>query len=647
MFLKKLRQYRIPIKSEDSVDLDLIVDSKSLIGLGVPIELVNISSSGLGLFVASPTELADVFEVKLKYKNHSISGMGHVVRRMEESSKDYTDYVGVEFVEIDSILIQNFIHEIISDMSSQRLRGLMMDMIENEGRSILSKDDPIEVSASILTDLFHVFQKYNNSHQLMYLFSQEVKRSIGARNFRFYTFEHEGKNVSIFDFKEGKELDSVLPLVGHLKKVKESGKVIKSRLIKGKNEDQFYNLLQTLFETHIDTFILAPVVDKWGMTIGVLEFSNKDSHELFDEEDYFKVTLLATILGMNFSINNDVENYEYAKKLQNFYDAGQLIGTSEECRYLNSFMESTGASDDNVFIYGDYGVGKKLIAIGIHEKSARSTHGIGHINCHDLDSEKALKYALNSQGDHIGALELYSGGTIMFKDINFLSKELQEVLYHEIENRNDIRFIATSTKNYESLIESEHYSELYQFFMGKSVRVPTLNERKEDIIPLIHFFTYQLCMENDLAPKSISHEVISHFQSYDWPGNISELKIALERLIVMGRDVKTLAYKRSRAFPLLDREIDIDFTFGLDLHHDFIDHFEVLSSGDFEELYFYSYVEELVAKDEYSFTELAMKFDLDGEKFYEKLYHAHDLMMKYFGVNSELINIYLESDLAA
>jgi len=644
--LKKLRQYRIPIKSNDNVEVDLVAESKSLRGLGVPIDLVNISSSGIGAFVSSPTVLDDVFEVQLKFNKLSITGMAHVVRRQTEESKEYTDYVGIEFVEVDSILLQNFIHEIISKMSSKRLRGLMMDMIDDEGRSLVSVDEQLDVSASIVTDLFHVFQKYNNSYELMYLFSQEVKRSVGANDFRFYMFEHEGRDVSIFDFKEGHSLESVLPLAGYIRQVKDTGKVIRSRLTE-KSDDQFYNLLQTLFDINIDTFMLAPVVDKWGMIVGVIEFSNKENHELFTEDDYYKVSLLSTIIGLNFSIGNDVENFEYAKKLKSFYDEGQLIGTSEECRYLNSFIESSGSTDDSILIFGEYGVGKKLIAIGIHEKSERSVHGLGHVNCHDVDSEKALKYFLNSQGEHIGALELYSGGSIVFKDINFLNLELQEKLFEAIKERNDIRFMATSTQNYEALNPDEHFMPLFDFFMGKTVRVPTLKERKEDIVPLIHFFAYQLCSENDLAPKTISQEIINHFSSYDWPGNISELKIALERLIVMGRDLKTLVYKRNRVLPLLDREIDHDFTFGLDLHHDFLDHSEVFSSGEFEELYFYFYVEEIASMKNFSLSELALQFDLNVESFYEKLFHAHDLMLKYFGVNSELIGFFLEDKAVA
>jgi transcriptional regulator with GAF, ATPase, and Fis domain len=645
--LKKLRQYRIPIKSNDNVEVDIISESKSFSSMCIKIDLANISSSGVGIHISTPTTLDDVFEVQLKYNKTIISGMGQVVRRYTDDAKEYIDYVGIEFVEIDSILLQNFIYDIVSNMPSKRLRGLMMDMIENEGRSVLTEEDSLEVSASIVTDLFHVFQKYNNSHELMYLFAQEIKRNIGAKDFRFYMFEHEGRDVSIFDFKEGKAKDSILPLAGHIKEVRDSGKVIKSRLTKGKNDDQFYNLLQTLFDINIDTFMLAPVVDKWGMIVGVIEFSNKDNHELFTEEDYYEVSLLSTIIGLNFSLTGETENFDYAKKLIKFYEKGLLIGTSEESRYLNSFMESSGKTDDNILICGEYGVGKKLIAIGIHERSERSSHGLGHVNCHDIDSEKSLKYFLNSQGEHIGALDLYSGGIIVFKDINFLEKELQEKLHEELKARDDIRFIATSTQTVESLVKEDHYLPLFDFFAGKSVRVPALRERKEDVIPLIHFYAYQLCLENDLAPKSISQEIINYFSSYDWPGNISELKIAIERLIILGRDLKTLVYKRNRVLPLLDREIDHDFTFGLDLHHDFLDHSDVFSSGDFEELYFYFYVEELVEMKNYSFTELSAVFDLDQQSFYEKLYHAHDTMYKYFGVNSELIGYYLEDKAVA
>jgi len=650
-YLKKLRQYRIPIKTSDNVIVDIVSESKSLSSLNVDIELVNISSSGVGVYIPSHHILDEVFDVELRFQKLYLTGRAHVVRRTKEETREFDDYVGVEFVEVDVFLLQNFIHDIVSNMSSRRLKKLMVDMIENEGRAVINENEDLEVSAYILTELFHAFEKYNNSYSLMFLFAQEVKRTINAEKFRFYMFEHDGKDVSIFDFEEGKPSSSVLPISGHIKDVKDTGKIIRSRLSKKNVDDQFYSLLQTLFDVNIDTFILAPVIDKSGMTVGVIEFSNKSNHELFNEKDLYEVSLLSTIIGLNFSLHNDTENFEYAKKLQEFYDAGHLIGTSEESRYLNSFIDTTSLTEDNVFISGEYGVGKKLIAVNMHNKSPRSIHGIGHVNCHDIETEKDLTRVLSSDGEHTGILDFYSGGTIVFKDINFLSVELQEKLYNELVLRDDIRFMATSTQTLETLERDVGHDVIYRplisFLSTKSVRVPALRERKEDIIPLTHFFAYQLCQSSDLAPKNISAEVLNHFSNYDWPGNISELRIALDRLIILGRDLKTLVYKRTRVLPLLDREIDHDFTIGLDLNHDFLDQSDAISSGDFEELYFYFYVEELVGMKHYEFFELAEHFDMEYDQFYERLFHAHDKALTYFGVNSELVSIYLEDKAAA
>lgn len=639
--MKKLRQYRIPITEEDGVTADILVDGRS-IKEQRDFHLINLSSSGIGIGLASGFSFESIFEVKLAFKNYNVTAKGKLARRYPSKERENHEYVGVEFLEVDSYALQTLIYELIKGMNQYRLRSLLMDMIQNEGIAIHNDEDELEVSAPILVDIFNMFQKYNSSYHLMFLFAQEVRRTIGAKDFRFYTFENDNRDVSIFNFETGVPSKSVLPILGKIKEVKDSRNIYSSRLSKTIQEDEFYNLLQTLYDVSIDTFILAPVIDKSGHMVGILEFSNKENHELFSPKDKSEVLLLSTILGLTFSLNYETESYSYVHDLIDQYNEGILIGASEENRYVNSFIQNCAKTNDPVLITGEFGVGKKLVAVNIHNKSERSQYGLGHINSHDVEDIKSLKNMLYTFGAHIGAFELYTGGTIVFKDINFLSFKTQKFLYNELSKRSDIRFIATSSVTLEALKHRDDvFWPLIDFFSAKKIRVPSLNERKDDIIPLAHYFTYILCQENGLAPKTISGEVFNHFKSYDWPGNISELKIALERLIILGHDLKSLFYKKTRVVPILDREIDEDFTYGLDLSHDLIGQTQLVSSSDFEILYFYFYVDSLLEKGHFELFELSDFFHMEGEEFYEKLFHAHEKAISYFGNASNLIDGFL------
>ena len=145
-----------------------------------------------------------------------------------------------------------------------------------------------------------------------------------------------------------------------MKEVYEKGITKNSRLSKKLGNDAFYKMFNVVNNIEIDTYLLAPVYDKNGIKLGIIEFSNKENKEVFNEQDIKEVKILSFILGITFSMDFNFENEKYAKKLKAFYNEGILIGPSEQNRYLNSFISESASHNDPILISGEFGVGKKL-----------------------------------------------------------------------------------------------------------------------------------------------------------------------------------------------------------------------------------------------------------------------------------------------
>ena len=242
---------------------------------------------------------------------------------------------------------------------------------------------------------------------------------------------------------------------------------------------------------------------------------------------------------------------------------------------------------------------------------------------------------------------MYNGGTIVIKDINFLSREQQSALYDILKEEHDIRIVATSTESHEVLDKySGFHPELLDLVSSKIIRVPSLRERKEDITPLLHFFSYNVCSKNNYSPKLISSEVINKFVNYDWPGNISELKIAISRLISLQRDSNVIKYRKIRTIPILDRELSsiVPDTFGISM--------EIVLSGldlsyeEFEDLYFYFFVEHLIKRSNLEIFEISNYLEIPIDQIKERLFIVGRKVEELFGVHSNLIDYFLEKQAA-
>jgi DNA-binding NtrC family response regulator len=262
-----------------------------------------------------------------------------------------------------------------------------------------------------------------------------------------------------------------------------------------------------------------------------------------------------------------VENKILKKKVSKNYE---MIGASEPINYIKEMIEKVAPTDARVLITGPNGTGKELVAHQLHEKSERASFPIIEVNCAAIPSELIeselfghVKGAFTSAvKDRAGKFEAADGGTIFLDEIGDMSlaaqakvlRALQESLVQRVGADKDIkvnvRVVAATNKDLKKEIAEGRFREdLYHRLAVILIKVPALNERRDDIPLLIEHFTAKIAEEQGNIAKSFSPAAIKLLQEYDWTGNIRELRNVVERLIILGgteiseNDVKLFASK--------------------------------------------------------------------------------------------------------
>lgn len=262
-----------------------------------------------------------------------------------------------------------------------------------------------------------------------------------------------------------------------------------------------------------------------------------------------------------------VENKILKKKVSKNYE---MIGNSDAINHIREMIDKVAPTDARVLITGPNGTGKELVAHQLHEKSNRSGKPIVEVNCAAIPSELIeselfghIKGAFTSAvKDRAGKFEAANGGTIFLDEIGDMSlpaqakvlRALQENLIQRVgadkDIKVDVRVVAATNKDLKKEIEEGRFREdLYHRLAVILIKVPALNDRRDDIPELVEHFTNKIANENGTSVKNFSDKAIKLLQEYDWTGNIRELRNVVERLIILGgneiseNDVKLFASK--------------------------------------------------------------------------------------------------------
>lgn len=262
-----------------------------------------------------------------------------------------------------------------------------------------------------------------------------------------------------------------------------------------------------------------------------------------------------------------VENKILKKKVSKNYE---MIGESDAINHIKLMIDKVAPTEARVLITGPNGTGKELVAHQLHEKSERANFPLIEVNCAAIPSELIeselfghVKGAFTSAvKDRAGKFESAEGGTIFLDEIGDMSlsaqakvlRALQENMIQRVGADKDIkvnvRVVAATNKDLKTEIAEGRFREdLYHRLAVILIKVPALNDRRDDISLLIHHFSEKIASEQGNAQKQFSTEAIDLLKAYDWTGNIRELRNVVERLIILGgseiseTDVKLFASK--------------------------------------------------------------------------------------------------------
>ena len=262
-----------------------------------------------------------------------------------------------------------------------------------------------------------------------------------------------------------------------------------------------------------------------------------------------------------------VENKILKKKVSKNYE---MIGESEAINHIKMMIEKVAKTEARVLITGSNGTGKELVAHQLHEKSERANFPLIEVNCAAIPSELIeselfghVKGAFTSAvKDRAGKFEAADKGTIFLDEIGDMSLSAQAKVLRALQEgiitrvgadkdiKVDVRVVAATNKDLKKEIAEGRFREdLYHRLAVILIRVPALNDRREDIPMLISYFAEKIASDQGTAVKPFSKKAINLLQEYDWTGNIRELRNVVERLIILGgneiseNDVKLFASK--------------------------------------------------------------------------------------------------------
>lgn len=247
-----------------------------------------------------------------------------------------------------------------------------------------------------------------------------------------------------------------------------------------------------------------------------------------------------------------VENKILKKKVSKNYE---MIGESGAISHIRDIIEKVAPTDARVLITGSNGTGKELVAHWLHEKSERSSAPFVEVNCAAIPSELIeselfghVKGAFTSAvKDRAGKFEAAHNGTIFLDEIGDMTlaaqakvlRALQENTISRVGADKDIkvnvRVLAATNKDLKKEIAEGRFREdLYHRLAVILIKVPALNDRRDDIPLLIEHFSEKIASEQGSAKKKFSDKAIALLKEYDWTGNIRELRNVVERLIILG-----------------------------------------------------------------------------------------------------------------
>jgi len=232
----------------------------------------------------------------------------------------------------------------------------------------------------------------------------------------------------------------------------------------------------------------------------------------------------------------------------------EMVGESGPINKIKDTIEKVAPTDARVLITGENGVGKELVARWIHEKSNRSSGPMVEVNCAAIPGELIESELFGHEKgsftsavkQRIGKFETANGGTLFLDEIGDMSMNAQAKVLRALQEGKitrvgadkdisvDVRVVAATNKDLLKEVDEKNFRlDLYHRLGVIIIHVPSLNERRDDIPPLVDHFLEIIANEYGQPKKEVDPEAMEALKNYNWTGNIRELRNVVERLIIL------------------------------------------------------------------------------------------------------------------
>jgi len=232
----------------------------------------------------------------------------------------------------------------------------------------------------------------------------------------------------------------------------------------------------------------------------------------------------------------------------------EIVGSSEALKIVLSRIAKVAPTDSTVFIAGETGTGKELIARAVHKRSHRSGRAFVSVNCAALAPTLISSELFGHERGaftgatqrRLGRFELADGGTIFLDEVGELLPETQVALLRVLQEREfervggtqpiriDVRVIAATNRDLGAAAANGSFrQDLFYRLNVFPIEVPPLRERQDDILMLVEYFVRRYATRAGKAIRSIDKKTLDSLRAYDWPGNIRELQNVIERSVIL------------------------------------------------------------------------------------------------------------------
>ncbi len=534
---KFYQSFRIPVEEAD--DLRFLVQmAREKGGQEEYIDdakLIDISLTGLGFATAERISVGREITISLQYKKHHMDLTGKVVRAFSQSLDDQKIIYGIEIEEEKGIA--KFLEHYILGFSSERLKNCLIDSAIKERYT--KATDGFEIF-SLLLSLFKDITHFGDKEGFIESMLDEVIRILNAQRASLFLINPETNELeavcALGIRKEQLKFDYRVGIAGS---VFTTGVALNIDTVH--DSTRFNEAFDMKFGFETKSIICHPIHNREDKIIGVIEVLNKRNEDRFSIEDEKTMKVLSLIFSSVFYNFTPMSDKSLIRRFSNPFDRkNALIGRVPHVASLRSTIVKLKDIEAPVLIYGERGVGKSLYSKILHVEGQRGLKGFEVVNCADKDQDFVGRQLFGPDEKECKLITC-QGGTVQLHEIWALSPKHQKMLLETMKSRHipetkfslDVRIVATTTRDLGLLVSSGDFdNELYEYISKATVFMEPLRRRGDDIELLCDYFLKLECKKEGLLLKSFAPKLMEKLKKYDWPGNIKELKLCVERAVL-------------------------------------------------------------------------------------------------------------------